>query len=275
MTDMNSAMTHELHGAYYASCQKTFRKATNQPELMLRELEWITAPARDLRLLSVGAGTGLFELPMLELLVARGRVVRRFVGIDNDAYACQALHEKLEHAFGAVMDFDVFNQDFENFTSEERFDIVLLNHVFEYLRGDQARWLNATLSLLTEKGWVLVFSPLRGGINKIYEEQMRNIRGWPPFFADDIESLLTAEGLEFSAKTLMAECAITALAVPGKTKEKIKLLSFLTQSDCRTAPDQKIEEFCSYFMSLSNDERPSIPHPTTLFMIGAPPVILG
>ena len=49
-------------------------------------------------------------------------------------------------------------------------------------------------------------------------------------------------------------------------RDKIKLLSFLTQRDCREIPLDARESYVGYYLSLRQDG-PTIPHPTTMFIL--------
>ncbi|MFB3049393.1 MAG: hypothetical protein ACE1Z9_04495, partial [Acidimicrobiia bacterium] len=155
----------------------------------------------------------------------------------------------------------------ETYDTEARFDMVLFNHVFEYLAGDPLTWIGKSLGLLADGGNVLVFSPNRGGINQIYQDVFAELVGTPPFFADDIEVMLDGSGIAFSMESMMAACDISALQRIGEDPEKLMLLSFLTQRDCREVMPEVRERYIEYYLSLRQPGESSIPHPVTLFVM--------
>ena len=173
-----------LSGEYYLECNAVFRRSTNQAERMLEATLDATPPTPGLKVLSIGSGAGLFEIPLLHWFQASGRDVKRFVGVDINELACETLEQQLSIEFGALFDQVVVNLPFQQFTSSDRFDLVLFNHTFEYLEGDPMTWLRKGLDLRRGGGVVLIFSPNRGGINKFYDDF------FGPIFSDDLQRIL-------------------------------------------------------------------------------------
>ena len=259
-------MTVLLADPYYSQSNAMFRRATNQTEVMLDRLANHARDRGRLTILSVGSGVGLFELPMLTRLGEDGITVARFVGVDPSAHATAVLGRKLADRYKAL-DFELVATSFETYDTEARFDMVLFNHVFEYLAGDPLTWVGKSLGLLADGGNVLVFSPNRGGINQIYQDVFAELVGTPPFFADDIEVMLDGSGIAFSMESMMAACDISALQRIGEDPEKLMLLSFLTQRDCREVMPEVRERYIEYYLSLRRPGESSIPHPVTLFVM--------
>ncbi len=259
-------MTTLLADPYYSQSNAMFRRATNQTEVMLDRLADHARDRGRLTILSVGSGVGLFELPMLTRLGEEGITVARFVGVDPSAHATAVLGRKLADRSEAL-DFEVVASPFETYDTEARFDMVLFNHVFEYLAGDPLTWIGKSLGLLADAGNVLVFSPNRGGINQIYHEVFAELVGEPPLFADDIEVMLDGSGIAFSMESMMAACDVSALQRTGEDPEKLMLLSFLTQRDCREVMPEVRERYIEYYLSLRRPGESSIPHPVTLFVM--------
>ena len=255
-----------LSEPYYSACNEVFRRSTNQPRLMLKEMEKLWRGRRRMSILSVGSGVGLFEIPMLRMMQDDHVQVSQFVGIDISAHACAVLGKRMEAEFGSGFSHHVTCSAFEDFATDAVFDIVLFNHTFEYLDGHPAPWLRKSQNLLIPDGSVVVFSPNRGGINGIYEELANEPGGWSPIFADDIEASLKSDRTGSRKKTPAAECDITLLEEGDSHPDKIKLLSFLTQRDCTEAPLEVRERYVEYYLSLRRNGG-TIPHPTTMFTV--------
>ena len=260
-------MTTLLADPYYSQSNAVFRRATNQTEVMLDRLADHARDRGRLTILSVGSGVGLFELPMLTRLGEEGITVARFVSVDPSAHANAVLGHKLADPGYKALDFELVATPFETYDTEARFDLVLFNHVFEYLAGDPLTWVGKSLGLLADGGNVLVFSPNRGGINQIYQDVFTELVGEPPFFADDIEVMLDGSGIAFSMESMMAACDVSALQQIGEDPEKLMLLSFLTQRDCRDVASEVREDYVEYYLSLRQPGGSSIPHPVTLFVM--------
>jgi SAM-dependent methyltransferase len=256
-----------LAGDYYADCNEVFRKATTQAAEMLREVQEYCRHKQNLSILSVGSGVGLFEVPMINLLIRDGMTIRSFVGVEADEYACNVLRSTLRSEFSSLFTFEVFNQSFQEYSPSSTFDIVLYNHVFEYLGKHHLNWIHKSIDLLSDQGNILIFSPNRGGINKIYAETAKTVNGFDPFFADDIEAMLRSDTIPFFERAIAGECDISLLEEPNEDPDKIRLLSFLTQIDCRFVPDVQKNNYSRYYQSLRCEGGNSIPHPATLFTL--------
>lgn len=260
-------MTGLLTDPYYSQSHQVFRRATNQTELMLDHLVDRLRGRTRLSICSVGSGTGLFEVPMLARLSDTGIALDRFVGLDLSEPACAILESRLEEAAHPGLAFTIIAESFETFETNERFDVVLFNHVVEYLPGEALRWIEKSIGLLEAGGSVLMFSPTRGGINRPYEAIRTELTGDPPVFAEDIERILDSAAIAFAQETMIATCDISALDRPGAEAEKLMLLSFLTQRDCRELPEEARQRYIDYYRSLRPPGEPGIAHPTTLFVL--------
>lgn len=264
---MQSSSELALKGRYYAECHKVFRAATNQAAHMLAALAEECAGMQELEILSVGSGSGLFELPMLQRLAEAGQRVRRFSGVDVDADACRLFEAALQHNFGDTLDYAVHPISFEDYASESPVDLVLYNHVFEYVRAGQREWLRKSLGLLKPGGKLLLFSPLSGGINRPYAENMQSYFGYRPYYSEDITALLDGERLAYRRRRIEAQCQIGLLEDLGAEGDGMRLLSFLAQVDCRRLPAEEAAEQAAYFQSLRRAGQAHIPHPTDLFVL--------
>ncbi len=256
-----------LEGEYYARAHAVFRRASNQAELMLKETARQCRAESSLSILSAGAGSGLFEIPMLEMLIQQGVRIRRFTGVEIDVYAASQLRSGLKNRFGTQFPFEVVTAPFESYPAGETYDLFLFNHVFEYFPKGHSDLLEKARSLLNPGGRILLFSPMRGGINTIYAQRYAEFHGYTPVFADVLARLLEALGAPYTTKILQAECDIHLLADEEAHEEKLMLLSFLTQIDCRALRRQTQQEYIDFFLSLRENETIVIPHPTTLFVI--------
>ena len=256
-----------LTDPYYSEAHEVFRNATNQTALMLDRMVDRLWDRSHLSICSVGSGAGLFEMPMLARLQETGIVVDRFVGVDVSEHACAVFGAKLEAAAHPGLDYELVVRAFDSFETDERFDLVLFNHVVEYLGADAFGWIGRSKGMVRDDGSVMVFSPTRGGINQPYEETFVELTGAPPVFADDIAHLLDAGGVAYAKETMIASCDISALDRPDADPEKVMLLSFLTQRDCRDLPEARRLRYVDYYSSLRPPGERGIAHPTTLFVV--------
>ena len=256
-----------LADQYYMECHELFRKLTSQTDLMLNKVRECCESRESASVLSVGCGTGLFEIPMLAMLMDGGKTIPNFVGIDVIETACSVFKRKLDAEFNFRLKYEVINQSFQEFSSPARFDLILYNHVFEYLGDNHIEWIYKSFNLLSENGNILIFSPNRGGINKIYADMMKKVSGFTPFFSDDIERILAANSIGFDSEAIIAQCDISLLLLADDNPDKIKLLSFLTQIDCRNIAEQRKKEYFDYYLNLRDGNESTIPHPATFIVL--------
>lgn len=220
-------------------------------------------------ILSVGSGSGLFELPMLRKLLAEGKNVARFTGVDIDKDANQLLVAALNAEFVGQLDFEIISDSFDTFDPKEPADIILYNHVFEYIREGHLGWMRKSVNLLAEEGKLLLFSPIQGGINAIYEENMSEHFDYAPYYSADIEKMLVGAGMAFSKQRIRGVCDISLLDEIDSEADAMRLLSFLTQVDCRKVPGEQVAEQVEYFQSLAEPGEKRISHPTDFFVLSA------
>lgn len=252
-----------LKGEYYAECNQVFRQSTTQNGLMLEHIKAHCREAETLKILSVGSGTGLFELPMLRELMSEGIEIRAFAGLDVNEAACRILQAQMLAEFGEGLPFRIVHGSFQDYESTDRFDLVLFNHTFEYLGDRHLDWLEKSTALLNAGGSVVIFSPDGGGINQIYAEYAPEVSGFTPFFSEDLMLLFDQNGISFESLPIDAMCDISFLDLPERDPAKNKLLSFLTQIDCRSISPSLRDDFIAHFKTLDTENQRKIPHPAT------------
>lgn len=260
-------MTTLLSDPYYSASHEVFRLATNQTELMLDGLVEHVGRRTKLRVCSVGSGAGLFELPMLARLRDEGIEVARFVGVDVSEHACGVLERKLESAGYEGLEFELVVAPFQDYETSHRFDVVLFNHVLEYFHGDALAAILQSQDLLEPDGAVVVFSPIRGGINGPYENVYTEFVGIAPIFAGDIRRSLDEAGISYTAELMTAACDVSPLDRDDEDEQRMMLLSFLTQRDCRTVSKSVRDRYADYFRTLRTPGSATIPHPAMLFVL--------
>jgi SAM-dependent methyltransferase len=260
--------TSWLGSDYYNQCHRLFRQLTNQDELMLEHVVTSSRGQGDLRVLSVGCGAGLFEIPLLKRLGADGLSVRQFVGIDVSVSACETLERKMKATFPGRMVFDVQPKSFTEYATDERFELILFNHVMEYVRDEIGNWLGRSLQLISAVGRVIIFSPDRGDINHVYETIAPDQSGFTPALSDDIRGELERRSIQFESVSLVGDCDVRLLNGPNENPDQVQLLSFLTQQDCRKLSARARHELTTRFLTLA-DSSFKLRHPTTSFVLAS------
>jgi 2-polyprenyl-3-methyl-5-hydroxy-6-metoxy-1,4-benzoquinol methylase len=110
---------------------------------------FLPAPAEELTVLDVGCGYGHTALEL-------ARRCRRVVGIEPSKTLAEAAFQLKEHAGQANLEFR--HQDLYELAETERYDLVVLDNVFEHL-PDQPRALEMISACLKPKGVAFLLMP--------------------------------------------------------------------------------------------------------------------
>jgi SAM-dependent methyltransferase len=232
---------------------------------MLDAMLKIAGASREMKILSVGSGLGLFERPLVLELSALG-LISQFTGVDINREANQLLRTFLEQNVQDRLHFEVRDESFENFSDQDQYDLILFNHVFEYLSAGQERWLNKALGMLKTGGQIGLYSPLHDEINFYYAKFQEELFKRSPYFSADIDGLLNSLAkIKFERQTIMGKCDLSLIARSELDPAATKLLSFLCQIDAREFDSAQLHEIRDYFLGVEADNW--IAHPTDLYLI--------
>lgn len=265
-----SPLIKPLEGRRYMDAHLLFRSVTNQQELMLDYVEDLHPKiGSNFLILSVGCGTGVFEMPML------GRLTRRrssdtdrlyYAGVEVNLAGCEALDHQLADS-DLPVDYAVTNPDFNAYEAERRFDLVLFVHVLEYFDDLQATIRKAT-QLLTPNGRLLVFIAERDGINEACEEILKG-HGQFFKFVDNLKRVLDAFPMPYRHERIVAQLDPTEIIRNGNEAEIELLMSFIVQVDTSRLPSDEKRVLLAWLDGLRvNHERGwFVPHPASVFPI--------
>jgi SAM-dependent methyltransferase len=259
----------ELNGPYYAECHVVFRRHTNQQDLMLAAALQLARLLVPLRLLSVGSGSGLFELPFLQAVLQAGGEIGQFTGIDTNASACRQLSQQLTQDFGGGFPMEVQIKSFQEFGVTPGYKMVLFNHSFEYLSPPPDPWLQKALDYLAPGGIVAIFSPCRDRLNAVYADHWQAMHGRPPMFADEVEASLSRLAIPFAVSEIAGRCDLSILAGANDEADLLRMLSFLAQIDVRRLPEPEVSALTEHFLSMADPASAAIAHHTRLITFPA------
>lgn len=134
---------------------ETFLRYTNEKEQSATELAKIFQErlSRDSHILDIGAGNGEYLDLALSKVNVPNEVKLTLVEPSSDLNV--QLKKRFEKQFGS--DMSVINSDMQVFDSSERFDIILMSHLFYHIpRTAWATQLAKAISLLRQNGALII-----------------------------------------------------------------------------------------------------------------------
>lgn len=245
-----------LEDVAYVRAQRAFRAATTQHQLILEDvrarLRAREACGRDdVALLSVGSGSGLLDLPLLErLLEEHDRV--RYVGVDPNPVACRSLRLGLGR-LGDGLEAEVACRPFEDGVLGESFDAVLLVHVL-YYDPDPSGILARALECVAEGGRLLVYSAPDNELSQLFKRVTHQLRGFEPWLTPQTEAALERLGCRPRRERRIAELRLPASA-DGEAED---VLSFLLHADASGLPCADRAWIASYLAGRALPGRPAV-----------------
>ncbi len=232
-----------------------------------RAAPWVDAHApRPYRVLSVGCGSGLLDLPVARHL-ARPAAAVDYVGVDPNSVECEAFERRFAQAGLSGVTHAVVPEPFEAFTPDQRFDLVHVVHCLYYL-PDAATALAKARSLLAPGGrLVLVHAPCEA-LNDLASRFYDKAYGRPTVFAEDCAALLDAWGCAYVRERIGARVDVTPLAA-GDPDVGRALRDFIVQVDSGRLPAHVQDLVDRYIAAITEHARGRafIDHPADVFVI--------
>ncbi|MEM6925280.1 MAG: class I SAM-dependent methyltransferase [Myxococcota bacterium] len=238
-----------------------------------RIIDWfaqrIDPPRGTYRVLSVGCGSGILDVPVAASL-AQSVGELDYVGVDPNQVECDAFVRRFEQAeLPQTAELTVAASTFEAFTDARGFDLVHLVHCMYYL-PDPASALRRARSFLRPGGQlVLVHAPCEA-LNDLAIRFYDKGYGRPTLFADDCAALM--DGLEwaYDRSRIEARVDVTPL-VGGDPEVALALRDFIVQFDSlQLAPELQslVDRYLALISAPSPEGPVFIDHPVDVFVIG-------
>jgi len=256
----------------YVRSFETFRKTTNQREVMLR---WIKKtllnrlPSKDrLSVLSIGSGNGNFDLPLIEIPREKFNLIR-YAALEPNKAQCE--HFKATTAASPVPNvrFTFRATPFETFRTRRRFDLIHLTHCLYYM-PNREQVLLQVYKLLAKRGRIIIFHQTPLGINQIQRKFLKQVKGNEKemFSSRELEALLTRRNLSFELESLESSLDITEHS-GFDTGASMDLLSFFLECNACQIPRRKKERIVDFIRSISHfiQGRRLLFHPVAVFSI--------
>jgi hypothetical protein len=226
------------------------KKVTNQGELILEYLKQklaghIKSQSLDcLRLASIGSGTGIIEVPLVDYLQSFCPI--SFLGIEPNEHENKMAKAAMEKIALEHSKFDFYAGSIEDFETDIRsciFNAVIGVHV-TYYTDDIRSMLNKALSLLHPKHGILIMvvsdnTPQ----NELFIETTEVIHGFKPVMANAFRGILEDLGLGYQEEKIEAKINITSFIKDPKSQNSKKFLDFFLHADSSSLTKSQKEKY--------------------------------
>lgn len=239
-----------------------------------RIIEWFArrlAPEvpvdRPYRVLSVGCGSGILDVPVAASF-AKGSPALDYVGVDPNATECDAFARRFEDADLPGAAVSVVPSTFEAFEDRDGFDLVHLVHCLYYLPEPGPALKRARSFVRTGGKLVLVHAPCEA-LNDLATRFYDKGYGRPTLFADDYATLMDELGWVYTRSRIDARVDVTPIA-DGDADIALALRDFIVQFDSLQLPPD-VQSLVDRYLDLVAEPTPDGPtyidHPVDVFVI--------
>ena len=226
--------------------------------------------AKPFRVLSVGCGSGILDLPLITTLAQPAtdrREMIQYVGIDPNPIACGRFRDEFRKLGIDSTELIVLEETVETYRQEHLVDLTHVVHSMYYF-ADPAASLQSLIQNVAEDGELVIFQAPKGELNRLADCFWQGHVDDPIWFSADLEKHLEERGVAFTRSSLHAEVDVTDCFDPNCPKGRLTF-DFIVQSDCGELSHPIRESVLDHLRSISRIEGEKIlaPHPVDVFVI--------
>jgi SAM-dependent methyltransferase len=225
--------TNPLSDQEYAECFDAFKKVSTEwsaiEEWLSHEFLPFVEGREGADVLSIGSGTGDFDLNLMKMLLGKIPHIR-YVAMDPNQNHNREFFSRYEKS-GLKLDFfEIMPQPFGHDNLEGSFDLIHMTHCLYYI-PDREKAIIKAYDLLKPHGILLIFHQTALGINEIQRAYMKQVKGHEKemFSAYDILQIFKKLGLKFNFEILVSDIDVTDCMEENESGDRI--LSFFLESD--------------------------------------------
>lgn len=222
-----------LNDREYAECFNAFKKVSTEwtaiKDWLSKEFMPLMAGAPSAHVLSVGSGTGDFDLTLIRILLEKIHHIS-YVALDPNEEHNRIFLDRYRKSELQLTSLQIIPETFEDDHLEEGFDLIHLTHCLYYI-PDQKKAIQKAYDLLNPGGFLLIFHQTPLGINEIQRAYMRRIKGDEKemFSTHDILLIFEELGLKFNFDVLISDIDVTDCIEDDEIGQR--LLNFFLESN--------------------------------------------
>jgi SAM-dependent methyltransferase len=263
----------ELKGQNYLECHEVYCHSTNQQAKMLDAMfiyfEKTFENRSSYSILSVGCGSGSFEVPLLEKLLAKNQKIH-FVGIDSNKEQTLATQQKLDRLAreNGNFSFEIFHEDFNSCSFKQCFDAILCIHVLYYCSNLESTLSKIRNILDSDSKLVVMNAPLED-MAIPYFCISNNLWGTVPWYSQEIEETFDICRIPYSKQAISASLDIST-CFDSQLKRGKQLLDFILGVDTEYFSASQKQMFLDYLREISKtnpDAQITCPYPVNMLCV--------
>ncbi len=249
------SLTRPLTDKEYAECFDAFKKVSSERmamgEWLKKEFIPCLSGRPSAKVLSVGSGTGDFDLTLMRMLLEKIPRIS-YIALDPNPEHNAIFSERYRNCGLELESFQIISQPFGQERLDGCFDLIHLTHCLYYIPDRKTAILRA-YEMLSPGGALLIFHQTTLGINEIQRAYMKQAKGDEKemFSSHDIDLLFRELGLRPSYDVLISDTDVTDCIEENETGRKI--LNFFLESNLDGVDPslsrkiiQMMKEICRY-----------------------------
>lgn len=259
----------------YAECFDIFKQISTEWRSMQ---EWLTEDFMPrltwrgpLEILSIGSGTGDFDLHLMTILLNRWPI-QAYVGIDPNQDHNQVFQTKFRESALPVGEFQILPETFPGTPLGRKFDLIHLTHCLYYI-PDRRQAIVSALDHLKNEGALLIFHQTPLGINELQRRFLKQVKGHENemFSSKEIYQLLEELPVAFKFDIIDGILDVSECFVPDSPRGQ-RLLDFFLECRVDTLPASCRQEIIQFLRELVIEEhgRLVLFHPVGIFWVSRP-----
>jgi anti-anti-sigma factor len=222
-----------LSNREYADCFNVYKQISTEWTAIR---EWVNetfipflGDRQSLDILSVGSGTGDFDLTLMTLLSPTVPVIS-YVALDPNQEHNRLFQERFEKDQPGKVSLRIIPSVFREDVVAGTYDLIQMTHCLYYVE-DRKKAIQLALSRLNPGGSLLIFHQTPMGVNEIQRTFMRQVKGddEEELSSQDIVSILHELGIVFSFDMIISDLDVTDCIV-GNHRGRL-LLNFFLESN--------------------------------------------
>lgn len=246
----------------YAECFEAYKTISTEWECMR---QWIhdnlldSLPHKEnISILSVGSGSGDFDLQLIKLVASKFKSVDYVAVEPNKVHSRQFKIKTITYPLQGIR-FRIHTLPFEELRIDTRFDLIHLTHCLYYV-PDRAGAVLKALNMIVDHGIVLIFHQTPMGINQIQRRFLKRVKGTEKdmFSSKELQDILDRHHIKYRLNIINSFMDISD-CLTSDSEATQKLISFFLECDTRQLLPEIRQKICRFIKELScNDQGHSL-----------------
>ncbi len=266
----DSATTRPLSHARYDQSHELFEQSSDQQSRILRWLvDFSTChfgAAESLRVMSVGCGSGILDLPLIESISEEVNQLQ-YVGIDPNRVACDRFREAFQELTPPGTVLELHEMDIGHLICEHRYDFILAVHSLYYFENPASE-IDRLMERLKKDGKLVIFQAPKAELNQLADCFWSDHAEQEIWFSHELEVHLEEQCLPFQKQRIEATVDVTRCFELDDSQGEM-IFDFILQTRRRELDEDVLDLCLEFLKQVSDNEHDQLaaPHPVDVFIL--------